>query len=61
LTLPAAKEEEEWHRKRIVAHISHFTEKLDTLNIIPDCTYRHFLSVNLFTFVLEKLQNTVDA
>jgi len=29
LTAAAKEEEEEWHRKMIIAHNSHFTEQLD--------------------------------
>src|SRR5918999_1796728 len=34
--------------------ISHVTEKLDALNIIPDRTYRHLFSVDLLVFALEE-------
>jgi hypothetical protein len=41
-------------------HVSHVTEKLDALYVIPDRTYRGLFSVNLITFALEEFQNRVE-
>ena len=44
-----------------VSAISHVTEKIDALDIIPDRTYRGLFSVDFLTFGLEEFQKELNA